>query len=63
MTVKHDIINLKSKGETMAKTAENMTPQEICINNHDGMYLVVAGPGVGKTYTIVKRIQSMIDII
>ena len=47
----------------MAQNAvsNNMTPQEICINNHEGVFLVVAGPGVGKTYTVVKRIQKMIE--
>lgn len=39
----------------------DMTPQEICINKHEGVYLVVAGPGVGKTYTVVKRIQKMLN--
>ncbi len=45
----------------MAQSIANQTPQEICINNHEGVYLVVAGPGVGKTYTVVKRIQKMIE--
>ena len=45
----------------MAQCVKDMTSQEICINNHEGMFLVVAGPGVGKTYTIVKRIQAMVE--
>ena len=45
----------------MTQQLENQTPQDICINNHEGLFLVVAGPGVGKTYTVVKRIQAMIN--
>ncbi|MBR2068714.1 MAG: ATP-dependent helicase [Candidatus Gastranaerophilales bacterium] len=32
-----------------------------CINNIEGKYLVLAGPGTGKTYTIVQRIKNMIN--
>jgi len=37
-----------------------LNPQEFCINNHEGIFLVLAGPGTGKTYTIIKRLQAMI---
>jgi len=46
---------------TIQTANETNTPQEICINEHNGVFLVVAGPGVGKTYTVVKRIQKMIE--
>lgn len=32
-----------------------------CIDNIDGKYLVLAGPGTGKTFTIIQRIKSMIE--
>jgi len=34
--------------------------QQECIDNIDGKVLVLAGPGTGKTFTIVQRIKSMI---
>lgn len=37
------------------------TKQQECIDNLNGQYLVLAGPGTGKTFTIVKRIQNMIS--
>lgn len=37
------------------------TAQQDCIEKHDGKWLVIAGPGTGKTYTVVKRINSMIE--
>ncbi len=41
-----------------------MKPNELqqqCIDNIEGKYLVLAGPGTGKTYTIIQRIKSMIE--
>ena len=35
--------------------------QEECINEHNGKWLVIAGPGTGKTYTITERIKNMIS--
>lgn len=32
-----------------------------CVNNLEGSYLVLAGPGTGKTTTIVYRIKNMIE--
>ena len=32
-----------------------------CINNINGKYLVLAGPGTGKTFTMIQRIKSMIE--
>ena len=37
------------------------TKQQECINNINGKYLVLAGPGTGKTFTIIQRIKSMIE--
>ncbi|MCR4880434.1 MAG: ATP-dependent helicase [bacterium] len=32
-----------------------------CINNFHGKYLVLAGPGTGKTFTVIERIKNMIS--
>lgn len=34
--------------------------QQECIDNINGKYLVLAGPGTGKTFTVVHRIANMI---
>ena len=34
--------------------------QKLCVQNLDGKFLVLAGPGTGKTYTVIKRLQAMI---
>ena len=42
---------------------EEKTPNELqqkCIDSIDGKFLVLAGPGTGKTFTIIKRIENMI---
>ena len=41
------------------KTYENV--QEECINEHEGKWLVIAGPGTGKTYTVTERIKKMTE--
>lgn len=43
----------------MADFTPNAKQQE-CIDNIDGKYLVLAGPGTGKTFTIIERIKSMV---
>ncbi len=35
--------------------------QLICINNIEGKYLVLAGPGTGKTFTLIERIKFMLN--
>lgn len=35
--------------------------QQLCIDNIDGKIMVLAGPGTGKTFTVTKRIASMIE--
>jgi len=35
--------------------------QQECIDNIDGKYLVLAGPGTGKTFTITRRIKKMLE--
>ena len=35
--------------------------QQICIDSIQGKYLVLAGPGTGKTFTIVERIKNMLQ--
>ena len=58
-----DVLN---KGETMtnAKMEEIFSTlneeQRKCVENLEGKYLVLAGPGTGKTYTVIKRLQAMI---
>lgn len=37
------------------------TKQQECIDNINGKYLILAGPGTGKTFTIIERIKSMIE--
>lgn len=32
-----------------------------CINNIKGKYLVLAGPGTGKTFTVIRRIKAMLE--
>ena len=34
--------------------------QQECIDNTDGKYLVLAGPGTGKTFTVIERMKSII---
>ena len=34
--------------------------QKKCVENLDGKFLVLAGPGTGKTYTVIKRLQALI---
>ena len=38
---------------------KNRTAQQDCIEEHEGNWLVIAGPGTGKTYTITERIKKM----
>ena len=40
---------------------KNIDPQEELINSTEGIYLVDAGAGTGKTYSIVKRYGNIID--
>ena len=37
------------------------TKQQKCIDNIYGKYLVLAGPGTGKTFTVVHRLKAMLD--
>ena len=34
--------------------------QQMCIDTIDGKIMVLAGPGTGKTFTVTKRISSML---
>ena len=36
------------------------TKQQECIDCLEGKYLVLAGPGTGKTFTVIQRIKNMI---
>ncbi len=43
---------------------EKITPnpdQQKCIENTEGKYLVLAGPGTGKTFTLIQRIAKMLE--
>lgn len=35
--------------------------QQKCIENINGKYLVLAGPGTGKTFTLIQRVKNMIE--
>lgn len=35
--------------------------QQECIDNIQGQYLVLAGPGTGKTFTLIERIKNMLS--
>ena len=45
---------------TKTKRTPNKKQQE-CIDNITGKWLVLAGPGTGKTYTIIERIKNMLS--
>ena len=36
--------------------------QQDCINGINGKYLVLAGPGTGKTFSIIERIKNMVRL-
>lgn len=44
----------------MAKITPNVRQQE-CIDTIDGKVMVLAGPGTGKTFTVIQRIKSMLE--
>ena len=49
---------------TTTATEVKKTPnkkQQDCIDNIQGKYLVLAGPGTGKTFTIIERIKNMLN--
>lgn len=46
--------------ETESKKIPNLKQHE-CIDNINGKYLVLAGPGTGKTFTIIERIKNMLN--
>ena len=40
----------------------NANPQQLkAINHVDGPLLIIAGPGSGKTYTLVERVVKIIQ--
>ena len=48
----------------MTATKEKIEPnaqQKECIENIKGKYLVIAGPGTGKTFSLVERIKNMLN--
>lgn len=44
----------------MTKTLK--VAQKLCVDNIEGKYLVLAGPGTGKTFTIIQRIKKMLEL-
>ncbi|EHR35718.1 hypothetical protein HMPREF9709_00272 [Helcococcus kunzii ATCC 51366] len=40
---------------------KNNLQQELAINTIDGPVLIIAGPGTGKTYTLVERVMHMVS--
>lgn len=47
--------------EVIKKFAPN-AGQKLCIETIDGPIMVLAGPGTGKTFTIIQRIKHMIEV-
>ena len=48
--------------QTAAKTARPPNKQQKeCIENNERKYLVIAGPGTGKTYTISEKIKYLVE--
>lgn len=45
----------------MTEQKPNAKQQE-CIDNIEGQYLVLAGPGTGKTFTVSRRIENMVNL-
>ena len=45
---------------TETKKTPNAKQQQ-CIDNIHGKYLVLAGPGTGKTYTVIERIKNLLS--
>ncbi len=43
-----------------AKIVPNIKQQE-CIDSIEGSYMVLAGPGTGKTFTVIERIKNMLS--
>ena len=35
--------------------------QQMCIDSVNGKFLVLAGPGTGKTFTVTRRIKHMVE--
>lgn len=59
----HKIYDNQNRSSFMPALKE-ITPnekQQACIDNIDGFYMVLAGPGTGKTFTLTKRIKAMIE--
>ncbi len=47
----------------MIETKKEISPnaqQKECIENYNGRFLVLAGPGTGKTFTLINRVAHMI---
>ncbi len=49
--MQNEILNVKTPNKR----------QQECIDNIEGKVMVLAGPGTGKTFTVTKRIASMIN--
>ncbi len=45
----------------MANIKPNVKQQE-CIDTIDGKVMVLAGPGTGKTFTVIQRIKAMLEM-
>ena len=43
------------------KKESDKNPQDILAENLEGIYLVDAGAGTGKTHTIIRRYRNLID--
>lgn len=56
----YDKIFKKGVGNMVKILDREQNPKQYCIENIKGKYFVLAGPGTGKTYTVIKRLQKMI---
>ncbi len=55
------LINSLRRGVKLETLLKPNTKQQECIDNFNGKYLVLAGPGTGKTFTIIQRIKNMLQ--
>ena len=47
--------------EEKVKVIKPNEQQQMCIDSVNGKFLVLAGPGTGKTFTVTRRINHMIE--
>ena len=53
--------NVLEKENTKKLPEPNAKQKECIYNTRLGKYLVLAGPGTGKTFTVTRKIKHMIE--